>query len=157
MVKQSPYVLPGGVQGEAWSLNIYREGVGGSWALNLEDRDVQRRVGCCKLQRDRAPKGREVVPDCSHLARAPGGPVASVPTAALVSQGSPSTPPTLVSPSYHVQATPAHPQRESGGIRLHVGLKRDVRLPGGVPALPARGAHLRGKWVLDRRAASVFP
>lgn len=77
MVKQSPYVLPGCVQGEVWSLNIYREGVGGSWALNLEDRVVQRRVGCCKLQRDRAPKGREVVPDCSLLARAPGGPVAS--------------------------------------------------------------------------------
>ena len=107
MVKQSPYVLPGCVQGEAWSLNIYREGVGGSWALNLEDRVVQRRVGCCKLQRDRAPKGREVVPDCSLLARAPGGPVASVPTAALVSQGSPSTPPTLVSPQLSCASRPS--------------------------------------------------
>ena len=130
--------------------------MGRSWALNLEDR-VQERVRGWKVQRDRAPKGRGVAPDCCHLARAPGRPVASVPTAALVPQGSPSTPPTLVSPSYHVQAASTHPQRESGGIRLHVGLKRDVHLPGGVPALPARSAHLRGKRVLDRRAASVFP
>lgn len=131
--------------------------MGRSWALNLEDRVVQGRARGWKVQRDQAPKGRGVAPDCSHLAGAPGRPVASVPTAALVPQGSPSTPPTLVSPSYHVQAASAHPQRESGGIRLHVGLKRDVHLLGGVPALPARGAHLPGERVLDWRAASVFP
>lgn len=49
----------------------------------------------------------------------------------------------LWSPRSHpVQAASAHPQRESGGVGLHVGLQRDVCLPGGVPALPARGAHL---------------
>lgn len=57
--------------------------------------------------------------------------------------GQPQNPvPRSPGPSHRVQAPSAASQREGGGIRLHVGLERDLRLPGGLPAVPARRAHL---------------
>ena len=83
-MRQSPNILSGGVQGEEWSLNICREGVGRSWALNIEDRAVQRGEGCRKVQKEQAPKGRAGVPASCRLAQTPGRhgePVTSVPAA----------------------------------------------------------------------------
>lgn len=87
-MRQSPNILSGGVHGEEWSLNICREGAGRSWALNIEGRAVQRGVGCHKVQKEQAPKGRGGVPASCRLAQTPGRhrePVMSVPAATRAS------------------------------------------------------------------------
>lgn len=102
--------------------------------------------GVERSRKTRTPEVRGAIPDSSCSAQMPARCRVASDIHAGDGPGFTGTAPELSllwsPPSHHVQAASAHPQRESGGVRLHVGLERDVCLPGGVPALPARGAHL---------------
>lgn len=55
-----------------------------------------------------------------------------------------------------VSYTPTHTQRPPGGLSLGVGYQRELQLPTWLRAVLPCCAHLRRKWNVERRPASVL-